>query len=48
MLPTKQLQNPREVQDDEDIIVVKSRLSNPNTNVSSGGRLIKPSKRLRQ
>jgi hypothetical protein len=44
----KQLQKPREVQDDEDMIVVKSRLSNPNTDVSSSGRLIKPSKRLRQ
>jgi hypothetical protein len=44
----KQLQKPREVQDDEDMIVVKSRLSNPNTDVSSSGRLIKPSKRPRQ
>lgn len=44
----KQLQKPREVQDDEDMIVVKNRLSNPNTVVSSSSRLIKPSKRLRQ
>jgi hypothetical protein len=44
----KQLQKPREMQDDEDMIVVKSRRSNPNTDVSSSGRLIKPSKRPRQ
>jgi hypothetical protein len=44
----KQLQKPREVQDDEDVIVLKSRLSHSKPDVSSSGRLIKPSKRLRQ
>lgn len=44
----KQLQRPREVQDDGDIIVVKSRLSLPGADMSSSGRLIKPSKKLQQ
>lgn len=44
----KHLQRPREVQDDRDVTVVKSRLSCPGVNMSSSGRLIKPSKKLQQ
>jgi hypothetical protein len=43
-----QLQKPRQAQDDGNAIVVNSRLSLPEADVSSSGKLIKPSKKLRQ
>ena len=44
----KQIQNSSDMEDDENVIVAKAGLSLPEPGKSSSGRLIKPSKKLRQ